>query len=440
MSRAICIRNGVIVTMNPQREIIEGGTVIVEDDRIAGVHRDKNWKGRGDDETIDASGKVVIPGLINSHMHSRPFRALGDDLTGAMWAKRYAVGLSKVMDEEGEYLGGLNAFAECLKGGVTCACNMPPFVEGCDRAAWEIGIRAILFPHGGDDPTLTEANESLEKSVENVARAGDQKQKRVKIWFGFGHPKECSPEYFKKLRTCATQYGVGIQGHVAMNQREAQADVEKWGRPVIEYFSETGFLGPDVVIDHGVWLTPQEIRLLAKNGTPLIHSPRMNMRYGNGVTPVPEMLKEGVCVALGTDGPLSTYRIDMFEAMRLACFLQRVHKRDVSALSAMQALEMVTLGGAKAVGLEREIGSLEAGKKADIALIDFRQPHLTPYVTGRHGNLITLLVFSCSAADVDTVLVNGKIVVRDRKLLTVNEGEMIARVNEYANRALAQID
>lgn len=440
MSGSISITNGIIVTMNPEREIIDGGSIVIQDDRIKGIFRGNEWKGNGNEEIIDARGRVVIPGMINSHMHSRPFRALGDDLPGPIWHSRYAQTLSKLMDEESNYIGGLNAFAECIKGGVTCAVNMPPTSRGCVRAAWEIGIRSVIFPHGGDDPQLRDANESLEVSLENMERAGDQKGKRVQIWFGFGHPMECSKEYFKKMRDYASQYRVGIQGHVAMSAREIALYAEKFEKPIVEYFYETGFLGQDVVLDHGVWLTPKEIHLMAETGTKLIHSPRMNMRYGSGVTPVPEMLQAGLSVGLGTDGPLSTYRIDMFEAMRLACFLQRVHKRDVAALKASQALDMMFLAGARAIGLEKEIGSLEVGKKADITIINFEQPHLAPLTKGRHSNIIALLVFSCSAPDVETVLIDGKIVLKNRKIQTVDEKEIIARVNEFAEIALNKID
>jgi len=440
MSGSICITNGIVVTMNPEREVIEGGTILIQDDRIRGIFRKNEWKGNGNEEIIDAQGKVVIPGLINSHMHSRPFRALGDDLPGATWHSRYAQPLSKLMDEESNYIGGLNAFAECIKGGVTCAANMPPTSAGCVRAAWEIGIRAVIFPHGGDDPQLRDANESIEVSLENVEKAGNQKGKRVQIWFGFGHPVECSKEYFVKMRNYANRYKVGIQGHVAMSAKEITLYPEKFGKGIVEYFYDTGFLGKDVVLDHGVWLNPKEIELMAETGTKLIHSPRMNMRYGSGVTPVPEMLAAGVGVGLGTDGPLSTYRIDMFEAMRLACFLQRVHKRNVAALSAAQALDMMFLGGAKCIGLETEIGSLDVGKKADITLIDFAQPHLTPLVGGKHSNLNALLVFSCSAGDVDTVLIDGKVILQKGRLLTVDEDNLRSKVNEFANKALAKID
>ena len=394
----------------------------------------------GNEEIIDARGKLILPGLINCHMHSRPFRALGDDLVSADWHKRYAYTLSTLMDEESTYLGALNAFAECIRGGVTCAANMPPSVVGSDKAAWEIGIRAFLFPHGGDDPGMVEANESLEKSLENVQMAGDQTGKRVKFIFGFGHPNECSKEYFRRMREYATNHKVGIHGHVALNAREVSIYNEKYGKPIVEYFYETGFLANDVVFGHGTYLNPKEIQLMAQNGAKLAHNPRANMRYGSGVTPVPEMLKEGVCIGLGTDGPLSSYRIDMFEAMRLACFMQRLHKKDIAAMSALQALELATLGGAKLLGLENEIGSLEVGKKADLAVINLQQAHLAPMTKGRHSNVIALIVFSCSALDVEMVLIDGKVVLRDCKLQTVDERQIIARVTEFAERALAKVE
>jgi 5-methylthioadenosine/S-adenosylhomocysteine deaminase len=317
---------------------------------------------------------------------------------------------------------------------------MPPSVVGSDKAAWEIGIRAVLFPHGGDDPGMVDANETLEKSLENVQKAGDQTGKRVKIIFGFGHPNECSKEYFKKMREYATKYKVGIHGHVALNLREVSIYNEKYGKPIVEYFYETGFLADDVVFGHGTYLNPKEIKLMAQTGAKLAHNPRANMRYGSGVTPVPEMLKEGVCIGLGTDGPLSSYRIDMFEAMRFACFMQRLHKKDIGAMSAWQALELATVGGAKLLGMQEEIGSLEVGKKADLAIINLQQAHLAPLTKGRHSNIIALIVFSCSALDVETVLIDGKVVLKDCKLQTVEENQIIARVTEFAEKALEKVE
>jgi 5-methylthioadenosine/S-adenosylhomocysteine deaminase len=242
------------------------------------------------------------------------------------------------------------------------------------------------------------------------------------------------------MREYATNHKVGIHGHVALNAREVSIYNEKYGKPIVEYFYETGFLANDVVFGHGTYLNSKEIQLMAQNGAKLAHNPRANMRYGSGVTPVPEMLKEGVCIGLGTDGPLSSYRIDMFEAMRLACFMQRLHKKDIAAMSALQALELATLGGAKLLGLENEIGSLEVGKKADLAVINLQQAHLAPMTKGRHSNVIALIVFSCSALDVEMVLIDGKVVLRDCKLQTVDERQIIGRVTEFAERALAKVE
>jgi 5-methylthioadenosine/S-adenosylhomocysteine deaminase len=188
-----------------------------------------------------------------------------------------------------------------------------------------------------------------------------------------------------------------------------------------------------------VLLTPKEIKLMAETGTALSHCPSSVMRVGHKVTPLIEMLEAGVSVGLGTDGPLSSYRMDMFEIMRLTCFLQRIHRNDGAAMPAYNALELATIGGAKILGLADEIGSLEVGKKADIALINLQQPHLTPLVTGKHSNIIALLVFSCSAGDVDTVIIDGKVVMRGRRLQVINEEEILSRINELASKSLAKV-
>ena len=437
MAGTIAIINGVVVTMNKDRDIFHRGTVVTEGDRISAVLPEGDFSADGTEEIIDADGMVVIPGLVNAHMHSRPFRALGDGIPGNEWFVRYAQKLSKLMDEESTYLGALSSYAENVKGGVTFIANMPPSVAGSDRAAEEIGLRAILFPHGGSDPELKEANEGMEESLANVKNAGDQNGKRVQIWFGFGHPGECDNAYFRQMREYATQHNAGICGHVAISKNEVAGYEKDYGTAEItKLFADTGFLGKDVVFVHGIHLTPDEVELMKEAGTSLIHVPGAVLKGGHKITPVVEMLEAGLSMGIGTDGPLSTYRLDMFEVMRQTCFLQRVSKNDSTVFPASRALELATLGGAKAFGLADEIGSLEVGKKADVALLNFRQPHLAPFVSGKHSNIVALLVFSCCAADADTVIVDGRVIMRNRKLLLVDEKEIVSRVNELAAKAL----
>jgi len=441
MAKKIAIVNGIVVTMNQKREILHGGTVLTDDDRISAVLPKGAWTPEGTEEILDADGMVVIPGLVNAHMHSRPFRALGDGLATLEWHSRYAQTLSTLMDEESTYLGALSAYAENIKGGATCVANMPPSVAGSDRAASEIGIRAFLFPHGGSDPKLKDANETMEESLANIQNAGDQSEKRVRIWFGFGHPGECDKDYFEKMRDYATEHKAGICGHVAISRQETDNYQKAYGTTeIVKYYNETGFLGSDVVLVHGIHLTPDEVKLMVETGTALVHCPSAVLKGGHKITPVVEMLEAGLSLGLGTDGPLSSYRLDMFEIMRLTCFAQRVNQNRGSAFSAPLALELATLGGAKILGMADDIGSLEVGKKADISLINFQQPHLAPLVSGKHSNIVALLVFSCSAADADTVIIDGQVVMRNRKLQLVDEKEIVSKVNELASKALDKLD
>jgi 5-methylthioadenosine/S-adenosylhomocysteine deaminase len=440
MARKTCITGGTIVTMNEKREILPEGSIVFEGDRITGIYPKGAWKPDGQQEVILAKGMVVIPGLINPHLHSRPFRALGDGTPSVNWHSRYAHPLSRSMDESTAYLGGLIAFAENLKGGVTCAANMPPFIAGADRAAWDIGIRAFLFAHGGSDPNLVDSNESLETSAEHIAKAGNQKEKRVQLWFGFGHAFECDKDYFRRMREYATKLHTSICGHVSISQRELDLNLERYGEPIVEYFADTGFLGRDVLLVHGVYCNSNEVGLMAQSGTSLAHCPSGVMRIGHPPTPVLEMLEGGLNVCIATDGPLSTYRLDMFEVMRLTCYLQRLAKKTSAVMPAEKALELATIAGARALGLEKEIGSLEPGKKADITLVNFRQAHLAPTVAGRHSNLTALLVFSCSAGDVDTVIVDGNVVVRHGRLQTIDEEEIVDWANRNAEQVLAHVE
>jgi 5-methylthioadenosine/S-adenosylhomocysteine deaminase len=306
-------------------------------------------------------------------------------------------------------------------------------MEHVARAVEEAGMRASLS-YGIielGDPKRREselrAGEKLVKECQGKAEG------RISTMFGPHAPYTCSPECLTKVKELAKKYKVGIHTHVSESQDEIKQITEKYGKRPVEHLDAIGFLGPEVLAAHCVWLTDREIKILKERGVKPVHNPVSNMKIGCGVAPVPEMLAAGIPVALGTDGAASNNALDMFNEMKFAALLNKVHKLDPVAVPAPSALEMATINGAIALGLQDKIGSLEVGKKADIVLVDIKKSHLTPL-----HNVISHLVYSALGCDVDTTIVDGKILMQERKVLALDEDKVLERAQKTSDDLIAK--
>jgi 5-methylthioadenosine/S-adenosylhomocysteine deaminase len=243
----------------------------------------------------------------------------------------------------------------------------------------------------------------------------------------------CSPECLGQVKKLAEKYKVGIHIHIAESETEVKDVSEKYGKSPVEHLDSIKFLGSEVLAAHCVWLTEPEIKIIKERKVKPVHNPVSNMKIGSGVSPVPEMLAAGIPVALGTDGAASNNSLDMMNEMKFAALLNKAHKLDSTAVPAQSVLEMATINGARALGLEREIGSLEVGKKADLVLVGLKRPHFTPL-----HDVVSHLVYSGVGSDVDTMLVDGKILMQGRKVLTLDEGEVMRKAQEASDELLAR--
>ncbi len=435
---SILIRGGTIVTMDPARPLSENGWVAIEGQHIAGVG-EGTPPGLTAATIIEAAGKIVMPGLVNAHLHTRPGRAMGDGLPHKEWHDWYADGYSAQMTQEDAHAGALLAFGECLKAGTTCVLPMPVLSAAVGRAAEEIGIRATIAPHGGDDPPGAKGLDPLEDTLALIRGQGDPQGKRVRYWLGFDNLVDCTPKYLARVREALAKYDVGIHTHLNETHGRIAATVQKFGDLPARTLEREGLLGKRTVVAHCIWLEPEEKDILQRTGTSVVHNPVSNMRLGNGAAPIAELLDRGVNVCLGTDGMLSAYKLDHFETMRVAAMLQRVTRLDCQALPAWRVLEMATVNGARALGLGAEVGALRAGMRADLIILDANGLHLTPRARGGHDNLATLLVYAAHGGDVETVLVDGEVVVRERKLMRVDEAEVRRAAQAASDRILAAI-
>ncbi|MEM3452802.1 MAG: amidohydrolase, partial [Candidatus Hadarchaeum sp.] len=430
MAERILIDNGIVVTMNPKREILRNASVLVEGDRIVDVGVAAEVRRRHKPDTvIDAEDKVVMPGLVNLHFHSDNMsRSVGEHMGLEEWLDSLYYPMLKAMTDEDVYYTALLAYAEALLSGTTIVNDMYIKLQSCAKAAEKVGIKSVLSSTTAD---LVEGLESLDDN-EKAIREIKSTSGRVKVWLGVEWLPLCSDEFLQRTRELADRYKTGIHIHLNESKGEVATCLEKYGKRPTERAYEFGVMGPDVVAAHCVWLSEREMRLYAETGTHISHNPVSNAKLGNGLAKIPELVELGVNVGLGTDDAPCNNTVNMFETMKFASLAQKSRFTDASKMPAMQVLEMATLNGAKALGMEREIGSIEVGKKADIILIDLNVPNMRPIHFGEYSNICQNLVYSSLGNSVDTVMVDGQVVVEGRRLKTMDLGEIIRRHGELA--------
>jgi len=304
-------------------------------------------------------------------------------------------------------------------------------MEGIAEALEQIGMRGVLGRHVMDTPGyaleksiihsgLIETKEYGMKEVLHMYQKWHGKHGRIFVWFAPRTPGAVTIETYREIVAKAKELKIGITMHLAEAKEDLEYFKKEFKMKPVEFCNYIGMLGSNVVLIHVVWATDEEIKLLAKTGTHVAHNPSCNMKLGSGLTPVAKMLREGVNVGLGCDGGPSNDNYDMVEEMKIAALGQALINGDPKAITAEQVIEMATINGAKAIGLSKEIGSIEVGKKADIILIDYWKPHLIPML-----NPVTHIVYAAQGQDIDTVIVDGKIIMKNRKILTVNEEKIL---------------
>ena len=424
-SKNILIKDATIIA----NKIIKG-SLLIQNDKIMEIS-DK-IELNDVDEVINAEDKVLIPGLVNTHTHLSMtlMRGLADDMPLETWLNNYIWPVEAELDGEHCYAGALLACAEMIKSGTTCFNDMYFFMDHVARAADEAGIRGTLS-HGmidfGDED---KRKKEFKETIRIIKKCHDTADGRIKVAFGPHSPYTCSQELLQGVKKESAKYGVRIHIHVAETKKEVEDVTNEHGKRPFEYLDEIGFLGSEVTAAHGVWLSESEIDIIKDRDVKISHNPSSNMKLSSGVSPVAEIISKGGCVSLGTDGPASNNNMDMLEEMKIAALLQKVKTMDPTVLTAQEVFNMATINGANSLGLENEIGIIEVGKKADIVLVDMKTPKLTPF-----RNPISHLVYSANGGDVDTVICNGELLMKNRELLTLDEPSVL-EIAENASKDL----
>ncbi len=438
MGKTIAIENGIVLTMNSDREIFKEGSVVIEDDRILEVGDSSDVKKNyTPDISIDAKNKIVIPGLISLHHHSDNMsRGVGEHMGLHDYLEKiYYPMLSKATPEETK-LTALLSYTEAILSGTTTVNEMYVNLESCAEAAEEIGIRAVMSSEAAD--LIEGYGESLDLNEKAFKELDGSADGRIRIWFGAEWVPVCSEDFLIKTRELADKYETGIHIHLNESKDEVELCKKEHGKGSAEYVNELGVLGDDVVSAHSVWLSEKEQNIFSERGVSVAHCPVSNLKLGNGIAPIPELIEKGVNVGLGPDGAPCNNTVNMFETMKFASLVQKGRFLDASQMPSEKVLEMATINGAKALGLEDEIGSLEKGKKADIVLVDLDVPNLRPIYYGKNLNAYSHLVYASPNA-VDTVLIDGKLIVRDGKIDTVDEEKLLRDFQTSADGLIDRI-
>src|SRR5271154_3554058 len=433
------VTGGTVVTMDGPRTVYDDGAVVVKGDTIVAVGPSRELEVKySASQTIDAKGKLVLPGFINGHTHvpMTLFRGIHDDVTLNDWLYKYIFPAEKKNVTEPFVRWGTRlAAAEQIRSGITTFADMYYFEDAVAEETKAAGMRGVLGETFIDFPAPDNKNQAAMLAYS---------EKFLKKWQGdpLIHAAvaphsiyTCSQKTLQDASALARKYNAPILIHVAEMQKEWEDSEKQNGASPVKYLERIGVLGPDVVAAHCIFVDAPDRKILAQHNVGCVHNPSSNMMLASGVSPVPEMRTAGIAVGLGTDGPAgSNNDLDLMEEIDLAAKLAKITKMSPLALNAPAVVEMATIEGARALHMEKEIGSLEVGKKADLILISLDKPNAVPMY-----DVYAQIAYALKGSDVETVMIGGRFVMRDHKLLTVDEPAAVAKAREYKKSVAASL-
>ena len=433
----ILLRGGTVVTMDVARTV-RRADVLVEDGRIARIGEFKPPRGAG---ILDCAGKAVLPGLIQAHVHlcQTLFRNQADGLDLLDWLEQRIWPLEAAHDDRSLAFSARLGIAELLLGGTTAVLDMATVrhTEAVLRAAEESGIRYTggkCLIDTGPDPLREDGAAAMEEAEILGRKWHGAASGRIRWALCPRFALSCTPVLLRKIRDLGAREGWLVHTHASENRREVDLVRQRTGKDNVAWLNQAGLCGPRTVLAHCVHVTPEEVHILANTSTSVAHCPGANLKLASGYAPLPRMLAARVNVALGADGAACNNALDVFHEMRLAATMH-LPKYGAAAMSPAEVLAMATVRGAQALGLANEIGSIETGKKADITVLDVSAPHFQPAGDDLHATI----VHCARGSDVTDVIVDGRIVVRDRRLLTLNAGKLAAAASSEARRLLGAV-
>jgi len=421
-----------LITMDQNNAVIPNCAVLVgPNGRIQAVGEANTIiTANPDVEVKRLENRLLMPGLINTHMHSGLLRGTAEGLPVWEWLEKFIDPMHRVVNEREAEIASYLCYAEALLSGTTTIVDMWRHMHGSAKAAEQLGIRAVLVPYVAEHPdhdyfeTLN-TNEALIKQWHGGADG------RVHVWVGLEHMFYSTPDAYNRAIDMAKHYQVGFHTHSNESKFDVEETQRRYNKRPVEALEYFGLLdAPRTLLAHCVWLSDHEIEIMAAHHVGVAHNPVSNMKLASGAARVEDLLAAGVAVGLGTDGEKENNNLDMFEEMKTSSLLAKLSRLDASALDAWTVCRMATITGARAIGLDSEIGSIEVGKQADLIAVRTDTPRMTPLITGSDGNLHHNLVHAVQGGDVDMTMVAGKVVVENGKLLTADLQELITDMNQ----------
>ena len=440
----IALTHATVVTMNPRREIISNGAVAIDGNNIVDVGKTAEIKSRHSiDIELDCTHKLVLPGLIDCHDHLAQalIRGCADDMALIPWLTSRVWPLQGAYTKEDGKLSAQLCCLEMIKSGTTtfveCHLHTRYGFDGIAKTVESIGIRGVLSKSVMDVPGYADRPNALPKSMIETGKASMKEaltmikkwhgkaNNRIHVWFGPRTPGACTVDFYREIAERAREHDTGITIHLAEVKEDVEYMRKEFGMTPIQFMDHCGLVGRHVIYAHGVWLPKEDFAKLHETGGTVCHCPSSNLKLASGIAPIPSMLKAGVNVALGCDGGPSNNSYDLIREMKLAAVIHKGYLHDPEVLPAETALEMATSNGAHAMLWGENLGSLESGKLADVIVINQRKPHLVPV-----RNPISNLVYAASGSDVDTVIIDGEIIMQGREVKTIDERDVIERAQK----------
>jgi cytosine/adenosine deaminase-related metal-dependent hydrolase len=435
------IRNAVIMTMNADNEV-RHGDVAIQDNRITAIGENLPLQA---DVIIDAGGKALLPGFVQTHIHlcQTLFRGRADDLALIDWLRQKIWPLEAAHDEQSVYYSALLGLGELIRSGTTTILDMETvhYTDSAFRAIEESGMRAlsgkVMMDHGTEVPLALqeETESSLQQSVDLLERWHGAANGRIHYAFCPRFVVSCTEELLIGVRDLSEQYKVKVHTHASENQDEiALVEAERGMRNVV-YLDHIGLAKPNLILAHSIWLNEEEKTIIRDRGVKVTHCPGSNMKLASGVAQVPELLREGIAVGIGADGAPCNNNLDMFQEMRLTAYMQKI-QHGPTVMDARTVLRMATMGGAEVLGMEKEIGSIEVGKLADLQLLDLEDFHVYP---SYDSDLFSRVVYAATRGDVDTVLIDGQIVMQAKIVKTIDRNRVLKQSDRVLKELLHRI-
>ena len=428
----ILIKNGYVISMNKNREIFKNGSILIENDRVKAVGRVDPSLINSDVEVYNALGKIILPGFINTHVHlsQQLGRGVADDVVLLTWLRERVWPYESSFDYEDSLVSSTACCVELIKTGVTTFLEAGgQYVDAMAEAVEKCGLRACLSKSTMDEgeglPKAWQktAQEELDFQEELFKKYNDTADGRIKIWFGLRTIFNNSDELIKGTKILADKYKTGIHMHVLEVKEEMDYTRATRGETTVEHMNRLGALGPNLVAAHTVWLTEREIDLFRLYDVKVSHNPGAAMKVVLGFAKIPEMLEKGIAVSIGTDGAPSNNRMDMMRDMYLTSLIHKGRTLNPKTVSAEQVLEMATINGARCALMEKEIGSLEVGKKADLIILNPDTIHSLPVI-----DPVANIVYAMSSENVESNMCNGKWLMKNREILFLDEKDLLEKV------------